>query len=62
MNTKLNHIKPTFAPETEFPVETLTILPAQLIAEDLVSLGRSEGCIVSAFLSSREHTFSPLND
>jgi hypothetical protein len=39
MNSKPNYIKPAFAPETEFQVETLTIIPRDQTTEDPVRSG-----------------------
>jgi hypothetical protein len=62
MKSKTNHIKPAFAPETEFHVETLTILHSDQTTEDPASSGNLDLCMESGFDSWPRHPFSALND
>jgi hypothetical protein len=62
MNSKTNHIKPAFAPETEFQVETLTILHSDQTSEDPASSGSLDLSMESEAVSWPRHPFSALND
>ena len=62
MNSKLNHIKPAFAPETEFQVETLAILPEDQTAGEPVPTGRLDLSKESEFFSWPGNSFSAFND
>jgi hypothetical protein len=61
MNSKTNHIKPAFAPETEFQVETLTILHSDQTTEDPASSGSLDLRMESQFALWPRHPFSALN-
>jgi hypothetical protein len=62
MESKPNHIKPTFAPEIEFQVETLSILLSDQTTEDPASTGSLDLRMESEFGSWPRHPFSALND
>jgi hypothetical protein len=62
MNSTTNHIKPAFAPETEFQVETLTILHSDQITQDLAVSGHLDLSMETEFVVSQRHPYSALND
>jgi hypothetical protein len=62
MNSKLNHIKPAFAPETEFQIEALTILPGDKTPEDSAPSRSFDLSAESEFVSWPRNPFSALND
>jgi hypothetical protein len=62
MNSKTNHIKPAFAPETEFQVEMLTIFHSDQTIEAPGSTGSLDLFMESEFVSWPGHPFSALND
>lgn len=64
MNSKINHIKPAFAPETEFLVETLTLLTLSGYQplEDSVCSENLDLSAESDFVSCPRRPFSALND
>jgi hypothetical protein len=62
VNSKPQHIKPAFAPETEFQVEPLTILHSEQTSEAPVSSGALDLSMESEFVSWPGRPFSALND
>jgi hypothetical protein len=62
VNSKPNRIKPAFAPETEFQVETLTIVPEDQADEDPVCSENLDLCTQTEFTSWPRNSWSALND
>lgn len=62
MNLKLNHIKPAFAPETEFEVETLTLLIGEDAVENSPSSENLDSHRPGEFIAWPRIPFSALND
>jgi hypothetical protein len=62
MKSKTNQIKPVFAPETEFQVETLTLLHSDQETEDPGFTSKLDLSMESEFVSWPRHPFSALND
>jgi len=62
MNSKTNHIKPAFAPETKFQVETLTILHSDQTTDDSEPLGSLDFGMASEFVLWPRDPLSALND
>jgi len=62
MNSITNHIKPAFAPETEFEVQTLIIMPGDQATGDSVPSESLDLCTQNEFDSWSRSAFSALND
>jgi hypothetical protein len=62
MNSKTNHIKPAFAPEIEFHVETLTMLSGNRADEDSTPPGDLHLSTQNETDSWPTNSFSALND